>query len=170
MAKQQKGLQEKSKSAKTPSLFGGDFDHLFDEFTRGMMTTPLYRRAVDWEPFRRLEKATGMMTPDIDVTETDQDIRITAELPGMEDKDINVELSGDRLTVRGEKKEEHEETDKDYHVSERRFGSFRRSLRLPDSVDGAKVDARMKNGVLKVILPKTSTAKNKTRKVAIKQG
>jgi HSP20 family protein len=170
MAKQAKEVSKKSESTKAPSLFGGDIDRLFDEFSRGMMTTPFYRRAMGWEPFRRLEKASGVMTPDIDVTETDREIRITAELPGMTDKDIAVEMSGDRLTIRGEKKEEHEETDKDYHVSERRYGSFRRSLRLPDSVDGAKVDAQMKDGVLTVVLPKSDAAKNKARKVAIKKG
>lgn len=169
MARQQKEVSTKSAPAKAPSLFGGDIDRLFDEFSRGMMTTPFFRRAVDWEPFRRLEKATGMMTPDIDVTETDKEIRITAELPGMAEKDVDIELSGDRLTIRGEKKEVHEETDKDYHVSERRYGSFRRSLRLPDTVDGAKVDAQMKDGVLTVVLPKNDAAKNAARKVAIKK-
>lgn len=170
MAKQAKSVSSKSETPKSPSLFGGDVDRLFDEFARGMMTTPFYRRAADWEPFRRLEKASGIMTPDIDVTETDKEIRISAELPGMAEEDIDVEMSGDRLTIRGEKKEEHEERDKDYHVSERRYGSFRRSLRVPDTVDGGKVSAEMKNGVLTVVLPKANAAKNKARKVSVKKG
>ena len=170
MAKQAKSVSSKSETPKSPSLFGGDVDRLFDQFARGMMTTPFYRRAADWEPFRRLEKASGIMTPDIDVTETDKEIRISAELPGMAEEDIDVEMSGDRLTIRGEKKEEHEESDKDYHVSERRYGSFRRSLRVPDTVDGGKVSAEMKNGVLTVVLPKAKAAKNKARKVSVKKG
>ena len=169
MAKQPKDTPSKVEAPKTPSLFGGDIDRMFDEFARGMMSTPFYRRAVDWEPFRRLEKASGLMTPDIDVTETDKEIRVTAELPGIEEKDLTVEVSGDRFIIRGEKKEEHEETDKDYHVSERRYGTFRRSMRLPDSIDGTKVDAQMKNGVLTVLLPKINAAKEKTRKVNIKK-
>jgi HSP20 family protein len=74
------------------------------------------------------------------------------------------------LTIRGEKTEEREQKEKDYHVSERRYGSFRRMLTLPDSVDAAKVAAEMKNGVLSVVLPKTAEAKARSRKVAIRKG
>jgi HSP20 family protein len=135
-----------------------------------MMVSPFYRRAMDRDPFRRIDKATGLITPDVDVTESDTEIRVSAELPGMEEKDIEVEMSGNRLTIRGEKTEEREQKEKDYHVSERRYGSFRRMLTLPDSVDAAKVAAEMKNGVLSVVLPKTAEAKARSRKVAIRKG
>lgn len=164
-----KDVSTKSETSKAPSLLGGDIDRLFDEFTRGMTVSPFYRRALDWDPFRRIEKATGVITPDVDVTESDTEIRVTAELPGMEEKDIEVEMSGNRLTIRGEKHEEREEKEKDYHLSERRYGSFRRSMTVPDTVNAAKVAAEMKNGVLTVTLPKTAEAKAKTRKVTIKK-
>lgn len=165
-----KAITVKSEPAKAPSLLGSDIDRLFDEFARGMMVSPFYRRALDWDPFRRIEKVTGVVMPDVDVTETDTELRITAELPGMEEKDIEIELSGNLLTVRGEKKEEREETKKDYHISERRYGSFRRTLQVPESVNTAKIGAAMKNGVLTVVLPKTEEAKTKTRKISIEKG
>ena len=165
-----KDVSTKTGKDKAPSVFGGDVDRMFDEFTRGMMVSPFYRRAMNWDPFRRMEKATGMITPDVDVTESDGEIVISAELPGMEEKDIDVEMSGNRLTIRGEKHEEHEEKEKDYHVSERRYGSFKRTMTVPDGIDAEKVDAKVKNGVLTVTLPKKAEAKNKTRKVSIKAG
>lgn len=165
-----KDVAAKSEPAKPPSLLGGDFDRLFDEFARGMMVSPFYRRALDWDPFRRIEKVTGLVMPDVDVTETEGELRVTAELPGMEEKDVEIELSGSQLTVRGEKKEEREETKKDYHVSERRYGSFRRTLQVPDTVDAENINAEMKNGVLTVVLPKTEEAKSKARKISVKKG
>lgn len=165
-----KPVATKTEVEKSPSIFGGDIDRMFDEFARGMMVSPFYRRALDWDPFRRIEKVTGLLMPDVDVTETDDELRITAELPGMEQKDVEIELSGNQLTVRGEKKEEREETRKDYHISERRYGSFRRSLQLPDTVDAEKIDAEMKNGVLTVVLPKTAEAKAKSRKISVRKG
>jgi HSP20 family protein len=165
-----KEVATKSEPAKTPSLLGGDIDRLFDEFARGMMVSPFYRRALDWDPFRRIEKVTGLLMPDVDVTETDTELCITAELPGMEEKDVEIELSGSQLTVRGEKKEEREETKKDYHVSERRYGSFRRTLQVPDTIDAEKISAEMKNGVLTVVLPKTEEAKSKARKISVIKG
>jgi HSP20 family protein len=165
-----KEVATKSEPAKTPSLLGGDIDRLFDEFARGMMVSPFYRRALDWDPFRRIEKVTGLLMPDVDVTETDTELCIMAELPGMEEKDVEIELSGSQLTVRGEKKEEREETKKDYHVSERRYGSFRRTLQVPDTIDAEKISAEMKNGVLTVVLPKTEEAKSKARKISVIKG
>lgn len=164
-----KKVETTPEAARPSSLFGGDLDRLFDAFSRGMMASPFSRPAMNWEPFGAPAKAGGM-TPDMDVTETDKEIRITAELPGLADKDVEVEMSGDRLTIKGEKKEEQEKDEKDYHLSERRFGSFRRSMRLPDTVDPAKVSAEMKNGVLTVTLPKANGAAAKPRKVAISKG
>ena len=165
-----KEVTRKTETERTPSLLGGDIDRLFDEFARGMMVSPFYRRALDWDPFRRIEKVTGLLTPDVDVTETESELRITAELPGMEEKDVEIELSGSQLTLRGEKQEEREETKKDYHLSERRYGAFRRVLQVPETVDVEKIDAEMKNGVLTVILPKTAEAKSKARKISVKKG
>ena len=167
MAKQKKELKKSSSTSKAPSVFGGDIHQMFDEFARNMEAWPFYRRALDWEPVRRIEKAAGMMVPDIDATETDNEMRVTAELPGMEEKDVDVQLSGDRLTIRGEKREESESEEKDVHISERSYGSFLRTLRVPDSVDPENITAAMKNGVLTVVMPKTAVAKEKQRKIPV---
>ena len=164
MAKQSKAVK---KSSGAPSVFGGDVQQMFDEFARGMDMWPFQRRAADWAPLRRLETVAGKLVPEIDVTETDTEVRVTAELAGMEEKDIDVHVSGDRLTIRGEKREESETEEKDKHISERRFGSFLRTLRVPDSVDSAKISAAIKNGVLTVVMPKTAVAKKKQRKIPL---
>jgi HSP20 family protein len=108
--------------------------------------------------------------PVVDVAEREKDYEITAELPGMDEKDIEVSLSDDVLTIKGEKKEEKEERQKDYHVSERRYGSFQRSLRVPDGVDANKIEAKFKNGVLTLILPKSPEAQKKKKKIEVKSG
>jgi HSP20 family protein len=106
----------------------------------------------------------------VDVAERENEYEITAELPGMEEKDIEVNVSDDLLTIKGEKREEKEEKKKDYYVSERRYGSFQRSFSLPDGIDANKIEAKFINGVLTVILPKTPEAQKKQKKIEIKKG
>jgi HSP20 family protein len=103
----------------------------------------------------------GLMAPSIDVSEDKNSLRITAELPGLERKDINVEVKDGVLSIRGEKRMEEESRDRNYHRIERRYGSFYRALALPESVDPAKVDAAFKNGVLTVSMPKREETKPK---------
>ena len=91
-------------------------------------------------------------------------------MPGIDEKDIEVTVADGMLTIKGEKSEEKEEKKKDYHVSERRFGSFRRSFALPKTADIDKVQASMKNGVLSVVLPKAAEAKATAKKVDIGKG
>jgi HSP20 family protein len=88
----------------------------------------------------------------------------------MEEKDIDVKFADGVLTIKGEKKEEREEKKKDYYLSERRFGSFQRSFRVPEGVDADKIDASFKNGVLTVMLPKSAEAQKREKKIAIKKG
>jgi HSP20 family protein len=101
-------------------------------------------------------------SPTVNVKETENAIEVTAEVPGLKPEEIEVSLTGNILTLKGEKNEEKEETKGSYHLVERRFGSFSRSFRLPMEVDRAKVQAKHKDGVLSVTLPKaareTSTA------------
>jgi HSP20 family protein len=107
------------------------------------------------------------MSPLIDVSETDKGVEVTVELPGVDEKDIDVSLANDVLTIKGEKKSETEKTAKDYHLIERAYGAFERSTRLPCEVDASKVKAEFKNGVLKVKLPKTPEAKAKSHKISV---
>lgn len=104
----------------------------------------------------------------MDVCEREKEYEITAELPGMDTSNIDVKLANGMLTIKGEKKEEKEEKQKDYYVSERRYGSFERYFALPDGVDADKIGASFKNGVLKVTLPKTAEAQKPAKKIDVK--
>jgi HSP20 family protein len=114
--------------------------------------------------------ALAASAPAVDVVEKETAYEITAELPGMDEKNIELTVADDMLTIKGEKREEREEKKKDYYLSERRFGSFERSFRLPEGVESDKVEASFKKGVLTVTLPKTPEAqkKSKEKKISIK--
>ena len=102
--------------------------------------------------------------PSMDVSETDGEISVRAELPGLEAKDIDLDISGDMLSIRGEKKKKEEKKEKDYYSRESYYGSFQRSIRLPAEVQSDKVEASFKNGVLDIRLPKSQkTQKKKDR-------
>ena len=137
------------------SLLRREMDSLFDNFFSGF----------DIEPFGN---RMGAFSPKIDVTENDKEIKISAELPGMDDKDIDLSLQNDMLTIKGEKKEEKEDKGKDYYKVERSYGSFSRSIPLPAEVDTNKADAKFKKGVLSITLPKTAKAISETKKIAVK--
>lgn len=110
----------------------------------------------------------GAVVAHINEAEDDKAYHITVELPGMDEKDVDVALSDGLLTIRGEKHEEDEEKTKDFFRKERVFGSFRRTLRLPGEVDEAKIEAKFKKGVLTIDLPKTEAAQKKIKHISIK--
>jgi len=148
-----------------------EIDRVFEDFYKGLGWWPRPGRLFDvepfFEPFRRMEPIWAGKQPTADVAESDTEFRITAEMPGIDEKDIEVTVADGMLTIKGEKSEEKEEKKKDYHVSERRFGSFRRSFALPKTADIDKVQATMKNGVLSVVLPKAAAAQSTAKKVEI---
>jgi HSP20 family protein len=129
-------------------------DQLFDEF----FEKPFGLRLFD-DRFDALAK----FSPSIDVSETEKEIRVVAELPGMEVEDIEIELHDDYLTIRGEKKSEKEEKSERFYRSERSYGSFHRTISLPTEINPEKVNAKFKNGVLNIALSKTSTGKSSKR-------
>lgn len=106
--------------------------------------------------------ALGEWTPSMDISETKDSLVAKVEVPGMEEKDIQISLQENLLTIKGEKKQEREEKDERYHRVERSYGSFLRSIRLPVAVDASRVTATFKNGLLTVTLPKTPAAKGTT--------
>jgi len=108
--------------------------------------------------------------PAVDVTETDDAFEIIAELPGMDEKSVDVTLANGVLTIQGEKTSEREESKKEYYLSERSFGSFKRCFLLPEGVDTAKIEAIFKNGALNITLPKTAEAKQGQKKIIVKHG
>jgi HSP20 family protein len=123
-----------------------EVDRLFDNFTRG---------------FPAFTTGKAQMLPSTDVTETDKEIEITAELPGLEEKDVQINVADNILTIRGEKKAEKEEKDKNYRLIERSYGSFERTLELPDGVNPDAIKATIAKGVLKVTVPKPAPAQAK---------
>jgi HSP20 family protein len=132
------------------------------------------RREMDrlWDSFfegrgRRRGEEEAEWYPSLDVAETKNDIVVKAELPGMDQKDIDISLSNGVLTIKGQKKQEKEEKEENYHLIERSYGSFTRSIQLPGDVQSDKINATYKNGVLKVTLPKSEEAKKKEIKIKV---
>jgi HSP20 family protein len=137
-------------------------DRLFDDFTGGLLGRSLF----DPMPFRRTEVAFRTM-PAVDVAEA---YVIKAELPGLDEKNIEVKVANGVLSIKGEKHEEKEEKEKDYYRRERSFGSFERSFQLPDNIEDDKIEANFKNGVLSVTLPKSAEAQQQAKKIEVKTG
>jgi HSP20 family protein len=142
--------------------FGGELSSLRQEMDR------LWDRFVGESPLAR--RITGEWWPTVDVSETKDNFVIKAELPGMDEKDVSVTISGDVLTIKGEKKKEEEEKDEQHYRVERYYGSFQRSFQLPSSVKADKIEADFEKGILKVTLPKVEEAKKKEVKIKVKTG
>ncbi len=128
---------------------------MFDSFFRDFAAEPFG----EWR---------DKFAPHIDVKEDDKELTVTAELPGMDDKDIDVMLERNTLTLKGKKKEEKEEKGKNYWHSERSYGSFQRVIPLPEVVDTDKATAKFKKGVLHITVPKTEQAKAAVKKIQVK--
>lgn len=154
-------------SAKPDSLqvFRSEMERLFDRFGLGMKP---FRNWFDMEPAFQIRTSFEMPSPAIDIVEEPSGYKLTAELPGMEEKDIELVVSGDTVTLKGEKRQETEHKDKNYTLSERSYGSFRRSFSLPDGVDRDKISAEFGKGVLTVKLPKTAAAVAEPKKIDVK--
>jgi len=136
-----------------------EMNRLFDRFMGRSWLAPLG----EWEP-----PVVGTFAPSVDVAETDEHVRVTAELPGLDPKDIELSVSGNTLTLKGEKKEEREERQGATYRSERYYGSFSRVIPLPCEVESDKAEATYKNGVLTVTLPKPEEVKKRRKKIEIK--
>ncbi|QGM99315.1 Hsp20/alpha crystallin family protein [Methylocystis parvus] len=133
-------------------------DRFFDE-------APVQRRSGDFEPFERFMGWQG--TPPVDFVERDNEYEVTAELPGLDQKDVEVKVANGALVVHGEKKMEREENKEGMFFSERRYGSFKRSFRLPENADIDKIAAHFEKGVLKITLPKTAQTVTQEKKIDI---
>lgn len=147
-----------------------EVDRLFDDFARGFGWTGFGRNLLEPRPFRRMEMTAPMQPVRVNVAETDAVYEIEADLPGMEQKDIEVKVAQGVLTLSGEHREEKEEKNKEYHVMERSYGSFQRSFALPDDVVEDKIEAKCANGVLMITIPKREPGKTKPgeKRIAIK--
>lgn len=163
-----------SGAGKTPARSGDPFtalrqriDSLFDEMGGGFFGRSLLRPSAG-----ELTARFPFNEPSVNVAETDKAYEITAELPGVDEKNIEVQIADGVLTLRGEKREEKEEKDekKNYHLVERSYGSFQRSFALPDNVAEDRISADFDKGILKIVVPKTEPSKpvEKARKIDIK--
>ncbi len=142
-------------------------DRLFEDFDQNFWRSPFSRSMFDIGPFLRRE-LTWDTAPAVDIVERDKAYEITAELPGMDEKNIEVKIANGGLTIKGEKKEEKEEKNKDYYLKERHFGSFERFFSLPEGVEADKIEASFNKGVLKVTLPKKLEAQKPVKKIEVK--
>lgn len=126
------------------SVLQHEIDRLFDGFSRNFAPLAAYA-----------------FVPNLDVAETDKEIEITAELPGLEEKDVQLSVADNVLTIRGEKKSQREEKEKDYHLIERNYGSFLRTVELPSGVNLDNIKATIAKGILKVIVQKPAPSQSK---------
>ncbi|MFA6139237.1 MAG: Hsp20/alpha crystallin family protein [Hyphomicrobium sp.] len=140
-----------------------DFNQLFGDFS-DRWGSPI-RHSLFGPESRELTWASA---PAVDIAEKDKAYEITAELPGMDEKNVEVKVANGMLIIKGEKREEKEEKKKDYYLSERRYGAFERRFQIPEGVDGDKIDATFKKGLLTVTLPKTAAAQAAEKKIAVK--
>jgi len=164
--------RESGNGERVPTVFDSltslrdEMNHLFDDFFTGFerRAPTLFR---SYEPGWLLGRMRGELLPAVDVAEDDKEVKLTAELPGMKEEDIEVVLRDDMLTVKGEKKSERKEEKENYHLTERRYGSFERTFRLPESAMPDKISASFGDGVLTVIVPKKAEPKKEGKKIKV---
>jgi HSP20 family protein len=144
-----------------------EVDRLFEDFGRDLWPSPFRRPTFNVEPLWQGELKFAA-APAVDIVEKDNAFEITADLPGMDEKNVEVQVVNGNLTIKGEKKEEKEEKKKDFYLHERHFGSFERSFSVPEGVDTDKIGASFKKGVLTVTLPKKPEAQKPAKKIDVK--
>lgn len=155
------------KGTETSKTYGGsvlptlqrEIDRLFEDFFSRDIGFPLAARAWPGE---------NALLPEVDVDETDGEIHVTAELPGIDEKDVDVSFAEGVLTVKGEKKAESETKEKQFHRVERSFGRFERRIAIPVNVDESKIDATFTKGVLEITLPKTEVEEEAVTHIEVK--
>ena len=168
-----RGIAEPSKeilpvsppAMRRPSFFEmqRDFNRLFDEFSREI---GMPGQSWDLTAPRRLGLLPHLW-PTVDISETGDQIQITAELPGVNKKDLEISISGGRLTIRGEKKKQQEKSGQNFYHLERYYGSFQRNIPLPCEVESDQVDATFKGGILTVVLKKTKAAQERSKRIKV---
>ena len=146
-----------------------DVNRLFEDF---MHQWPFRPAGAGWRergPGSVMAEALRLPAePRTDISETEKAYEIAVEIPGMDAKDVDLSVSGDSIVLKGEKRSEREEKDKDWHLTERSYGAFRRAFTIPADADSAKASASFDKGVLHVTLPKSATAKSGQRKIDIR--
>lgn len=157
-----------SKKSNVPSMWSGG---VFDDFRKEMddLISGFFGGQRTWPTVSHAKLPAGIVNPAIDITENDDAITLTAELPGLAEEDVDLTVRDGVMTLKGEKKHEHDEEKDNIHVTERSYGSFQRSMPVPDRVDAGKISAKFDKGVLKVVMPKKAEAVSAARKIAIEK-
>ena len=145
-----------------------EVDRLFDEVGTDFWRAP-FRRSAGAAPIFRTSRTVGD-PPAVDIVEKDNAYEMTADVPGFDEGNIEVQLLSRSLWIKGERRSEKEERRKDYHLSEREFGSFQRCFSLPEDVDTDRIEASLNKGVLIVTLPKLADARKAARNIELKSG
>jgi HSP20 family protein len=160
--------QEKSATPSSAELWRpfetlrGEIDRMFDDFGRGFW--PSWGRSLRGAA----PEMPSLLTPAVDVVETEKSYEITTELPGMDEKNIEVKLADGVLTIKGEKQQDKEQKQKNYYRRERSYGAFERSFEIPETVEVDKIEANFAKGVLKLLLPKKLEAQKPAKKIEVK--
>lgn len=139
-----------------------DIDHLFDRFFRGFHAPML----TEWPNLQAFE-ASGLIKPKVDLHASEKEYVLTAEIPGVSEKDVSLDIANNTMTIKGEKKQEKEAKEKNYYRLERSYGSFQRVLSLPEDVDQDAIKASFKDGVLSVTMPRKAMPKSDTKQIKI---
>jgi len=113
--------------------------------------------------------AEGLLKPTVDISATEKEYKITVEVPGVDEKDVKLELLNDTLTISGEKKQEKEEKGKNYYCMERSYGTFQRTLSLPEDAEQEKIQASFKRGILNIQIPRKPVAESHVKRIEIKK-
>ena len=142
-----------------------DMDRLFEDAVRRFGAGSSL--ATGWPAVRALGDTPVMLRPDIDISEGRKSYTVRVEVPGVEKGDVTCEIDDDTLIIRGEKRQEKDETEEGYHCIERSYGHFQRTLSLPADADAESIDAKFKNGVLKINIPKREAPPNTGRTIDI---
>jgi HSP20 family protein len=144
-----------------------EVDRVLGDFVHGYWHVPFRRSVIDVEPIWRGDIGFAAV-PAVDVVDKDDSYKMTIELPGVDEKEVEIEFSDGTLSVEGTKAEPPEDADERHFLSERRYGSFHRTFRVPDGVDFDKIEATLKSGVLSVTLPKTAEARRRHKRVEVR--
>ena len=147
-------VRRETETVSSGSMLAPWFDEMWNRFS----LAPFW-----FDDWFRFGESWSAISPRVDVVQDDKEVRVSVELPGMDEKDFDISLSNDVLTIRGEKKAEKEEKGKNYYRMERAYGAFERRIPLPAEVDADKAEATYQRGVLTVVLPKIASTEKGTK-------
>lgn len=162
-------VQEERNEMETFDSLHREINRVFDSFWNDFRGFPTYGSLLNRVDRGLGQSWTRSFSPKFNINETEKDISIDVELPGLSENEVNVDLEDGVLTISGEKKFQKEDKKDNYHLVEHSYGSFRRSVRLPEGIKEDAIEAKMKNGVMQIHIPKEESAIKKSKRIEIKK-